>query len=274
MVLRSLIALVLLLLGVARLEVLPANAADQMPHCGAVPQILAAQADGKTYALVFGSTETGPLDLQVSLYSAFDEYRVRLPSVAFDIASDRALTSASRRRFQSAPQFITLPKPAPLLLAIVPPDPGLNEMDCSSYLYSDAQRRRSNPNYRLPDALAEERAKLFDALGDHPATLATEVGPNPFPCVAPFSDIRTSKPVEPEYPQSATRERATGTVQVKLDIDPTGSVVSAAIYKSSGNAALDRSALAAAKASTYSPARVRCERAGGLYLFRADFTWH
>src|ERR1700688_148613 len=272
MVLRALVALVLLLLGVTRVEWSPGQAAEQMAQCSIVPQVLAALPDGKTYALVLGSIDAGPVDLEVSLYSAFDEYRVRLPSVSFDVPADRALTAPTRRRFQSAPQFVMLPKAAALLMVIVPPNSASAEAGCISFLYTDAYRRRSNANYRLPEFLAVERAKLFDNLGERQATLASAVGPNPFPCAAPFADIVTTRPVEPDYPPIAIRERATGTVQVKVTVDATGLVLAATIYKSSGNADLDRSALAAARASVYLPARVRCEPAGGSSLFRADFS--
>jgi len=268
---RTLVALGLLLLGITSVELPSAKAADQLAECGIGPRILAAMPDGKTYALVLASSDAGPLDVDVSLYSAFDEYLVRLSRVSFE-PTDRALASLMRRRFQSAPQFITLPKAAAVLMVIAPLNSNSAKPGCTSFLYTEAYRRRLNPNYRLPDALVAESAKLFENLGQHEPALASVIGPNPYTCAAPFADVLTTRAIEPDYPQSAIRERATGSVQVKVTVDATGSVLTATIYKSSRNVALDSAAVAAARASSYAPARVRCEPVGGSYLFRADFT--
>jgi protein TonB len=95
--------------------------------------------------------------------------------------------------------------------------------------------------------------------------------PTPPRCSQPHKDASTTRPVEPDYPDIARQQGAVGTVQVKVSLSATGSVVGTSVYKSSGNGALDRSALAAARASSYAPEVEDCAPIAGQYIFRADF---
>lgn len=90
-------------------------------------------------------------------------------------------------------------------------------------------------------------------------------------CAQPHVDPSTKNPVQPEYPEVAREQGAFGTVKVAVTLDEHGTVISAAIAQSAGNAALDQEAIKAAKASTYSPEIVDCKPVGGVYLFRAVF---
>ena len=72
-------------------------------------------------------------------------------------------------------------------------------------------------------------------------------------------------------PPLALREGASGTVQIKVYIDETGSVVSASVASSSHNALLDKAALEAAEHSTYSAGAINCKPVGGAYLFIVTF---
>ena len=105
-----------------------------------------------------------------------------------------------------------------------------------------------------------------------PATSSTNlVSPTPPPCTTPHMDAMLTRTVQPKYPESAREQGATGTVQVKVSLNPSGGVISTSIYKSSGNAELDQAALVAARESTYSPEIEDCQPVGGTYLFRASF---
>ncbi len=61
----------------------------------------------------------------------------------------------------------------------------------------------------------------------------------------------------PEYPQLAAKAGIEGKTVVKMLVDTDGSVIGVEILKSSGNAMLDESAVAAAKQSRFTPAKQR-----------------
>ncbi len=97
------------------------------------------------------------------------------------------------------------------------------------------------------------------------------VGRN-FTCQAPNVNATVTSPVEPVYPPSAQgKGLGAVTVVVEVTIGPTGAVQNAVIYKSSGNADIDASAIHAAQQSTYSPKLFHCKPVTGKFLFRADF---
>jgi len=103
-----------------------------------------------------------------------------------------------------------------------------------------------------------------------PATPAPTLAPA---CANPTHDATVTNPQVPDYPSSA-RDLNLGpvTVQVEVTVSATGSLVDAKIYKSSGNFAIDRNALLAARQSSYAPAAKNCTPVQGHYLFRMDFT--
>ena len=91
-------------------------------------------------------------------------------------------------------------------------------------------------------------------------------------CANPNQEATVTNPMQPEYPQSA-QDMGLGpvTVLVQVTVGPTGSLVNAAINKSSGNMAIDQAALRAARQSQYAPKLVNCSPTTGDYIFRADF---
>jgi TonB family protein len=110
-----------------------------------------------------------------------------------------------------------------------------------------------------------------------PATPApTPAPPTPTPkpaCAVPNKDAAIKgSAAEADYPDIAKQQGAVGTTQVKVSLDAAGGIASVTVYKSSGNQALDNSALAAAKATSYTPETVNCVPEAGSYLFRVDFT--
>jgi TonB family protein len=91
-------------------------------------------------------------------------------------------------------------------------------------------------------------------------------------CAQPFREAVVTKPQAPIYPQSA-KALNLGLLSsvVEVTVDATGKVAAASIYKSSGNAAVDESALQAANATSYAPKLVNCQAVAGRYLFKALF---
>ncbi len=105
-------------------------------------------------------------------------------------------------------------------------------------------------------------------------TPAAPAGPTATPkpaCANPHLDASVTHAVEPEYPALAQQQGAIGVTQVEVSLTETGAVSDAKVYKSSGNASLDRAAIAAARQSTYSPEVDNCVKEAGNYLFRAEF---
>jgi hypothetical protein len=98
--------------------------------------------------------------------------------------------------------------------------------------------------------------------------------PQPFPidCEVPFRRALVVRPVQPEFPFSM-RDGGGGFYSsvVEVAVGDDGRLIDAWTYASSGERAIDQSALRAAKASSYQAATSYCQNVRGEYLFRADF---
>ena len=90
-------------------------------------------------------------------------------------------------------------------------------------------------------------------------------------CANPHVDAVATNKVEPEYPEMARQQGAVGTTTVRVTLSTSGSVTSAVVHKSSGNAQLDAAAVHAARSSSYRPEIDNCQPIGGDYLFVATF---
>ena len=71
---------------------------------------------------------------------------------------------------------------------------------------------------------------------------------------AKFTQAQVRSTSRPSYPESARRKGHQGTAQVRLELDAAGEVTAANLSKSSGSAALDASALKAARRWKFKPA--------------------
>lgn len=108
-----------------------------------------------------------------------------------------------------------------------------------------------------------------DVPGDPNAADGTPAPPPRPVCSTPDAPARALSAAMPETPDDATGLPATAEVRVTLDAQ--GHVTATEIYRSTGQLALDRAALSAARNSTYAPALAACQAVGGSYLFRVDF---
>lgn len=112
-------------------------------------------------------------------------------------------------------------------------------------------------------------------------TLALQAGvaqadapPSPAVSVDPScnSEAKVSHGVNPTFPDSARNFKfGIAVVLVDVHIDYAGNLITAMIYKSSGMADLDASAIAAARASTYTPKRVNCKPVSSHSIMRFQF---
>jgi periplasmic protein TonB len=167
--------------------------------------------------------------------------------------------------------------PPPVTSTVPPQQPKL-KLDVPKTTSKGDSSRSSEHTYVQPKEGSQQGvpqgtvASAPPAPTSGPATAAPPPPPTPPRCAQPHKDATTTRPVEPDYPDLARQQGAVGTVQVKVSLTPTGSVVSTSVYKSSGNALLDKAALAAARASSYAPEVEDCSPVAGTYLFRADFS--
>ena len=90
-------------------------------------------------------------------------------------------------------------------------------------------------------------------------------------CAQTHVDARATLMVEAEYPESARQQGAEGRVTVMVTLSSSGAITAASIYRSSGFLSLDKSALKATRASTYSPEVEACQTVSSRYLFVVSY---
>jgi protein TonB len=140
-----------------------------------------------------------------------------------------------------------------------------------------APHHNVHPAVKAPHAgstIAQEPSEpaLPADTGTQTGTAAPSAVPgSPHPaCSTPDTPARVLEAVTPNAPDDDV-SNLPATAAVAVTIDPNGRVTDAHIYRSTSDMRLDRAALIAARTTTYAPALINCEPAGGTYLFRADF---
>jgi TonB family protein len=108
-----------------------------------------------------------------------------------------------------------------------------------------------------------------------PAPSASPGTPEPTPtpkpaCSLPNAPATTIDVVTPTVPESAG-DVGDVQAQVRVTLQPSGSVESVEVYRTAGNPVLDREALRAARQSTYRAEIRDCIAVRGQYLFTVDF---
>lgn len=93
----------------------------------------------------------------------------------------------------------------------------------------------------------------------------------PRACANPNADAIATDKVTPDMPEIARQMGATGTAQIKVDLDESGKVLGVAVYKSTNNRALDEAAKQAARQSKYRPETRNCVAVSGSYLYTVTF---
>jgi|GEM_PF-3278618 hypothetical protein len=91
-------------------------------------------------------------------------------------------------------------------------------------------------------------------------------------CPHPFTEATVTHAVQPPFPRFAQRLIGVSyTSEIEVAVGQSDAMLDAWVYKSSGVAALDASALSAARASSFASAVSYCQKAEGYYLFRSEF---
>jgi protein TonB len=166
----------------------------------------------------------------------------------------------------------TNPPPQPKLKINPPKTTSKSDKSSSEQKYVAPAVGNENGN---PNGTANSAPPAPPATGIPATPAPTPAPPTPTPkpqCANPNMSATTTNAVEPDYPEMAKEQGAEGSTQVQVSLDASGNILSATVYKSAGNALLDQAAIAAAKASKYTPEIVNCVKTAGTYIFRADFT--
>ena len=77
-------------------------------------------------------------------------------------------------------------------------------------------------------------------------------------CTTPDAPARPLAAIRPAFPPQARAVNATGVVELRLDVDDTGTPIGGRVTRSSGFAPLDRAALDTAEHTKFSPATFQC----------------
>jgi TonB family protein len=97
-------------------------------------------------------------------------------------------------------------------------------------------------------------------------------GDPPVSCATPNQAVTILKAISPVPPAATANLTGTVTVIVRVAVAPDASVKDVRIVQSSADAAIDHSALLAARLSTYAPQMLACVPVSGTYLFHAAFS--
>lgn len=167
----------------------------------------------------------------------------------------------------------TNPPPQPKLKLNVPKTTSKSDNASTENKYVPPPAGSENGNPEGTEASGAPQKPAAVAATPAPTAPPTAT-PTPKPaCAVPNKDAAIKgTAADAEYPDIAKEQGAVGTTQVKVTLDASGGVQGVSVYKSSGNQALDNSALQAAKATAYTPETVNCVPQPGSYLFRVDFT--
>lgn len=135
--------------------------------------------------------------------------------------------------------------------------------------YNDNNRGPSEP---LPNGIVSNATPGPAASALASATPGTpEPTPTPKPaCSVPNVPATTVSVVSPSVPDEVGTD-VDAQAQVRVSLQPDGSVEAVQIYRSTGNGLLDREAMRAARGSTYRAEIRDCIAVRGDYLFTVDF---
>ncbi len=89
-------------------------------------------------------------------------------------------------------------------------------------------------------------------------------------CTQPNAEPKALNPVPPDLPKAQFPSHQV-TAVIAVTVTTSGKAAAARVYRSSGDANVDRAVLTAAEKTTYSPKRIDCSPVQSTYLFRADF---
>jgi TonB family protein len=157
------------------------------------------------------------------------------------------------------------------------------ERPIAAHLVSNSQSATAPPDTDIPTvahgAPAAQNAAPAPApptakpvvVAQAPAPVQAQTQSGPVNAADRIVDARMSYAATPDYPDMARDQGIRGTSVVLVTVDPSGSIVHMSIASSSGNGALDRAALVAARSSQYIAPKVDGKPAIETYRVTYDF---
>jgi protein TonB len=168
------------------------------------------------------------------------------------------------------PKHSPKPTPAPHMTPRPPPKVMLPKMPAVHVPKNDTHDNHGSGPTEAPYILPTTPATVTPSTA--PATPAAQPSAAPTPNAPVVIDDSKFKYKAPlEYPSIALEQNIEGTVIVLVTIGPDGTLLSATIDVSSGNASLDEAALKAARASLYTPYLANGVPAAQQYKIVYDF---
>ena len=136
----------------------------------------------------------------------------------------------------------------------------------------DAPSLRRQSTQASPAPLTLTPIETLPAVAVPSANAVAVAQPWPIDCDVPFALAKVTNAVSPQYPPLARELRFVGSTAIGVLVGGDGTLLDSSVYRPSGNAQADYSALAAARVSSYLPAVSYCRRVPAYYIFKADFS--
>ncbi len=241
--------------------VFAASAACVLARPCFVSVMIVPTADSDVAAVRFSSIVDGSGDVSLVADSATQRYTVTYHGLPFEVRTPAAYKGGPER-FSTAPLLVRLP-------AKELRDATVTLIDSNSDKPLDCTPQRDDFEQKHPTTTSSPPPWASPATGS--VAKPTVAAAPPAECQQPYTPVKLERAAHADYPEMAIRERATGRVNIAVEVDSGGKVLSAGVYSSSGWKSLDESAMNAAASSKYKPEVFRCAAVGGVYLFTADF---
>lgn len=232
--------------------------------CGGLALI--ASTNERYYVVTFQAAAPASTSFDLTLYTKSAVLEASLRHVTID----KPFMSLGRALFRSAAIVLLDSGKEPLLAATAEATDDATHMFCGRQdQIIDSASSMTAPDREVePDQAALEQELAIEAGDGSNAVALSSSTAKPPPCAVPFAEATVIHAATPAYPKN---NESTGTALIEVDLDSTGALSGTAILRSSGNAALDAAAKAAALKSTFRPAIFACQAQRGTYIFRADF---
>lgn len=234
------------------------------------PRVAHAVSDDTYFALFGGSDSSDVTRIRLAVLDGKREYEVEaaLTDKVPVRDADQRTTEAVRYR----PVELHFAKPVSIDAVWIESTLDANGQE-SACLANPAVPAQPAPNRELAKVLAD-----LDSQARHNATtleVSTDAGIpyiTPENCAKKYVDASAPHPITPTLSRIIW-EGIDGRIQtlVRVDLAPTGELLSTSLVRTSGNSWADKATLDAAKKTIYLPKKVDCIPFAGSYLFRATF---